>query len=270
MAGQASTHHIEIHDDRVIKRYTSWDLGEPQREWRALTLLAEHAPGLAPCPLRLDPAAEPPTLIMSRLDGAPLRGMTTGEEHTRAMAQAITTFHQAIPTEILLDLPAATWNPAKALAKARAWRAKEPDLGNDFLVAEAYAAGSKWLDSPEPDHLLTTQVPVFGLADGNHANYLWDGHHIRILDFEDSGQSDRAFEIAEVIEHPSRTDGTLDIPSLLTELGLDADEAARLDDFRRLFAYSWMLGLGPDGPFRARNPPGALENQAAHLLDLLG
>ncbi|MEV4893701.1 hypothetical protein AB0K48_30385 [Nonomuraea sp. NPDC055795] len=46
--GQSATHDVVIGADEVIKRFRSWERGEPQREWTALTLLAEHAPGLAP------------------------------------------------------------------------------------------------------------------------------------------------------------------------------------------------------------------------------
>ena len=41
-----STHDIEIADGHVIKRFRSWDRGEHQREWQALNVLAEFAPGL--------------------------------------------------------------------------------------------------------------------------------------------------------------------------------------------------------------------------------
>jgi hypothetical protein len=41
----------------VVKSFLQAHRGEPEREWRALTLLAEHAPGLAPEPIRADLAA---------------------------------------------------------------------------------------------------------------------------------------------------------------------------------------------------------------------
>ncbi|TMR90483.1 hypothetical protein [Nonomuraea basaltis] len=65
-------------------------------------------------------------------------------------------------------------------------------------------------------------------------------------------------------------DGHLDSDALLACLDLTAVEAARVRDFRRLLAFNWFLMLGPDGPFAARNPPGALERQAERFLALLG
>ena len=77
VAGQAATHEIRVDAGRgvAIKRYRSWDRGEPAREWTALTLLAEHAPGLAPAPILADLSADPPVIEMSRLPGVPLGGM---------------------------------------------------------------------------------------------------------------------------------------------------------------------------------------------------
>ncbi|WP_214316902.1 hypothetical protein [Nonomuraea sediminis] len=73
-ADRFSTHHLELGDDAVTKRYTAWDRGEPHREWAALTLLAEHMPGLAPTPVRAELDASPPTIVMTRLPGRVMRG----------------------------------------------------------------------------------------------------------------------------------------------------------------------------------------------------
>jgi hypothetical protein len=65
--GQSTTHDLDIGDHVVTKRYRSWARREPQREWTALTLLAQYAPGLAPAPLHTDLDATPPAVTMSRL-----------------------------------------------------------------------------------------------------------------------------------------------------------------------------------------------------------
>jgi hypothetical protein len=59
MGGRSTTHLLEMRANVAVKRHRSWDLGEPEREWRALELLGEHAPGLAPSPVRVDLAAAP-------------------------------------------------------------------------------------------------------------------------------------------------------------------------------------------------------------------
>jgi hypothetical protein len=40
-------HVVEVGPAVVVERFRSWSQGEHLREWRALRLLAEHAPGLA-------------------------------------------------------------------------------------------------------------------------------------------------------------------------------------------------------------------------------
>ncbi|MFI6733326.1 hypothetical protein ACIBI9_10380 [Nonomuraea sp. NPDC050451] len=196
-AGRSTTHDIEIRDDIVIKRYRSWDRGEHRREWAALNVLAEHAPGLAPTPVRADLDGSPPTVVMSRLPGTPLRGLPTGPEQVRALATALTHLHHAIPG--------------------------------------ANAATAR----------------------------------VHIIDWEDSGLADRAFELAEVAEHISHVDGDLDSDLLLAHLDLTPAEAARVHEFRRLLALGWLLMLGPGGPATRRNPPGALDRQAGRVLALL-
>ncbi|MFF4411387.1 phosphotransferase family protein [Streptosporangium sp. NPDC001559] len=272
MADRFSTHHLELGDSVVIKRYASWNRGEPHREWTALTLLAEHAPGLAPTPVEAALDGDPPVITMSRLPGHVLRGTHATDEQIGALAAALNRLHR-IPAAVVRTLQPAPWGPAVAVDKVRTWADKQPDLGDDPLVRRAYQAGVSWLSSTAPDELTVNPFPpVIGLADGNHANYLWDDHErrIRLVDWEDSGRNDRAFELGEVTEHISRLDGSLDAEELLAHLDLAPQEARRVHDFRRLIALMWFLQLGPDGPATPHNPAGTLERQARSVLRLFG
>ncbi|MFC4112047.1 phosphotransferase family protein [Nonomuraea zeae] len=184
---------------------------------------------------------------------------------------ALTRLHSAVPVARLPE-PAA-WTPRKALAHVRARAAQGPDVGEDPRAAKAFAAGTSWLAGPDPDRLADDPFPpVLGPGDNNLANYLWDAAtaEVRIVDWEDSGAGDRAFELADLAEHISRLDGHLDADRLLTLLDLPPAQAARVRGFRRLLALSWLLMLGPRGPFAARNPPGTLGRQAERVLELLG
>ncbi len=112
--------------------------------------------------------------------------------------------------------------------------------------------------------------PVFGPGDGNLANYLWDGSRVRVVDFEDSGRSDRAFELAEITEHVAGwVEQPLDIAAFLGHFDLTAAESNRLTECRRLLALVWLFLLAFDDPDTPRNPPGSAERQAGRLLDLL-
>ncbi len=273
MTAGRCTHSLEFGDDVVIKRYASWGRGEPQREWAALALLAEHAPGLAPAPVEPALDAHPPMIVMTRLPGYVLRGQHATDEQVTAMAAALTQLHKAIPTRVVEAVAPAPWGPIAAVDKYRAWADKRPNLGEDPIVQQAYQAGTAWLASTDPDKLTTNPYPpVLGLADGNHANYLWDGDEgcVRLIDWEDSGSNDRAFELGEVAEHISRVDGDMDVERLLALIDLAPGEWERVVGFRRLVALGWMLQLGPDGPATPHNPVGTLERLAERVLQLLG
>lgn len=211
-------------------------------------------------------------IVMSRLPGRVLRGEHATDDQVKATAAALNQLHQ-IPPQVVEEIEPAAWGPAAAVAKTRAWADKRPDLGTDRHVQEAFRAGAAWLASTGPDELTTNPLPpVLGLADGNHANYLWDDHERRVwlIDWEDSGRSDRAFELGEVCEHISRLDGGLDAEQLLACIDLAPGEAARVHAFRRLVALGWFLQLGPDGPATPHNPVGTLERQADRILHLFG
>ncbi|MEV5979702.1 aminoglycoside phosphotransferase [Streptomyces sp. NPDC052114] len=111
--------------------------------------------------------------------------------------------------------------------------------------------------------------PVFGPGDGNLANYLWDGARVQVVDFEDSGRSDRAFELAEITEHVgSWVEHPLDVPTFLGYFDLTAAEESRLRDCRRLIALVWLFLLAFDHE-NVRNPAGTTERQADRLRALL-
>ncbi|WP_030266912.1 phosphotransferase [Streptomyces sp. NRRL B-24484] len=272
MTEQWSTHGIELLDDRVVKRFRPCGDGEPEREWRALTLLGQHCPDLAPAPLEADLAATPPTVVMARIPGVPLRGTVVTDHQVRAMAAALDAMHSAVPGPVAERLPLRLWNERHAARGIRTrcehlCRADPPRA-----VRRAVAEGMRWLDLAERARAAGPDLPaVLGQADGNLANFLWDGAKVRIVDFEDSGRSDRAYELAEVVEHVSaRVDSDLDVPSFLGRFDLTAPEERRLRESRRLLALLWLLILALEDPARARNPAGTAERQADRLLTLLG
>ena len=191
-----ATHEVTVDAGRglVIKRYRSWSRGEPAREWAALTLLAEFAPGLAPAPARAALQADPPEIVMSFV-----RGTVPGARVTPHDAEAL----------------------GVALDRRRA---------------------------ADDDDVLG-QGAVLGQGDGNLANFLWDGGQVRIVDFEDSGPGDRAFELAVLVEHLSAWPGArLDTGPFLARFCLTDPEKTRLTECRRLSALFWLLMLLPGGP----------------------
>ncbi|MFI7104595.1 phosphotransferase family protein [Streptomyces sp. NPDC050161] len=264
------THAVEMTADHVIKRFPRKGGGCAQREWRALTLLATYAPGLAPEPREADLAALDPVVVMSRLAGTPLRGTAVEGKKIEALAKAVTTLYAAVPTDVVCKIPLRPGHQEELVSHLDEWavtirpRAGGPvrqamDTGLDWLARSGLRAGTP----PEIP-------PVFGPGDGNLANYLWDGSRVQVVDFEGSGRSDRAFELAEITEHVgSWVEHPLDVSAFLEQFELSPAETARLRGSRRLLALVWLFLLAGEATDRPRNPPGTVERQADRVLELL-
>ncbi|WP_326766398.1 aminoglycoside phosphotransferase family protein [Streptomyces sp. NBC_01591] len=269
-----STHTVEIRGDVVTKRYRKGDVRALlDREWRALTLLDAHAPGLAPAPIAVDRDAVPPTVVMSRVPGVPLRGAPVDAKRLSAMAEALDALYRAVPHDRLVRVPVRPDHEAGLIARLHTWHGRNPPPAAGAAVREALREGMAWLDGRDRAAAPGDPVPVFGPGDGNLANYLWDAEMSRIgvVDFEDSGRSDRAFELAEITEHVSGwVDGGFDTAAFLACFDLNAQERARLRECRRLLALTWLFILSADDPAHPRNPPGTAERQALRLRELLG
>lgn len=111
---------------------------------------------------------------------------------------------------------------------------------------------------------------ALGIADLNPANILWDGETCRLVDFEDGGLTDPAYELADHIEHlAGRQSGVFDCDALVEAVGLTAREQQRMRAYRPLLAVFWLSMLLPGNVGFRRNPPGSTEAQASHCLALL-
>jgi hypothetical protein len=283
------THQVSVDPARrvVVKRFVQARRDEAEREWRALTLLAEHAPGLAPEPMLADLAASPPVIEMSLLPGDPLGGRPLTAEQELALVRALGQLWQSVPVSRIVPLPGEAGNEAQLVSVVRQLATQAQDPGDDPVVRAAHSAGLNWLawavgESGRLAGPVKYADPggsragwpglsaVFGQGDPNLANFLWDGERVRIVDFEDSGFSDRAFELADMVEHLSAwSESDLDGNAFVRAFDLTAAERARFADCRRLAALFWLLRLRPGGEASSRNPPGALQRQAERLLALL-
>ncbi|MFD2082597.1 Phosphotransferase enzyme family protein [Actinopolymorpha cephalotaxi] len=264
------THAVELGDDQVTKRFPEADGGRAEREWRALTILHEHALGLVPQPLKAQLDVHGSTVVMSRLPGTPLRGLLLTGEQLAALAAAMRKVHTAVPTDVLRHVPIRPNQQAGLVTHIHRWATEKP-VQVDDQVRRAMAAGPAWLERSGLEAGGAADVPpVFGPGDGNLANYLWDGYQVRIVDFEDSGRSDRTFELAEITEHVgSWVEHPLDVTAFLGNFELTPVESVRLRECRRLLALVWLYFLTFDVDNR-RNPPGTVEHQADRLMALLG
>jgi hypothetical protein len=270
----ATTHDLTWGSTTVTKRYSRWSRGEPRREWQALQLLHSRVPDLVPEPLECDLGQTAPFVTMSRLPGTPIGAdLDITPACLDATAEALRTLHDAVPPAELSELSERWWAAETGIIEIRGWADAEQSRDDLSTLAgpvqEALGAGVRWVHGL-PAELATPTRPVFARADGNAANLLWDGERVRIVDFEDAGVSDLAYEVADTVEHLSVwSDAGIEADDLLGRLALTSSEQSRVAEYRRLFALFWLLMLLPGNPAHHRNPPGTLDGQADRLLRLL-
>ena len=149
-----------------------------------------------------------------------------------------------------------------------------PELASRALdpeITRAAADGMSWLDATASRWNRDPELPpVLGQADGNLANFLWDGSRIAIVDFEESGWSDIPFELAELVEHVgSWVDTDFAADAFLAHFPLEAGELTRLTECRRLLALQWLISLSLVSPDDDRNPPDTPVRQARRVRALL-
>jgi aminoglycoside phosphotransferase (APT) family kinase protein len=275
------THGITVEDGLAVKRFRSHVDGderrlygdEPHREWRALKLLARHAPGLAPRPIRASLDADPPLIVMSQVPGEPLGTRPVTEAQEDAIAAALSRLHHAIPPSVLEKVERAPGSAELLRDRTRDMaRACDADL-LDPLPRQAHRAALAWLDSGWTERSASvTGQPVFAQGDPNLANHVWDGHgSVHLVDFETSGRGDRATELADFVEHITVwAHAGIGAEAFLDRFDLNPGERQQITQLRRLFAAFWIMRLLPGGSAYQRNPPGTFERQASRLLNLLG
>jgi hypothetical protein len=269
----AQTHDLVMSETEVRKRYVSWERGEPDREWSCLNLLARHAPGVAPTPLRreTDPDGVP-VIVMERLSGEPLSNDPLTHAQTASLGRVIRQTYE-VPFEAVLEaeLPERLAGPITLPKEITSWLSEPCDLSqcqDPALVQEGVERARTWLT--EPRALPEPRLVALGISDRKPANILWDGVACRLVDFEDSGQSDPAYEFADHIEHVAgRLSGVLDPEALAHEVGLSDDDRERAHAYRPLWASFWLVMLLPGNGGFQKNPPGTTEEQAKYFLGLL-
>ncbi|WP_217185018.1 phosphotransferase family protein [Streptomyces sp. AC495_CC817] len=267
------THDVTLDGAEVRKRFVNWADGEADREWRCLRLLHDEAPGIAPRPLRRETVDGHPVVVMERLPGESLGGAPLTAEQTLALGATLRTLY-GIPRErvVAAGIEERRYGPSTLPAALAGWLDDIPDLSacrDPERVRAGIAAAREWL--ARPGGIREPRLDSLGIADLNPANILWDGRTCRLVDFEDGGLTDAAFDLADHVEHiAARLPGVFDVDALCAAVELSTDDEARMRAYRPLWAAFWLVMLLPgNGGFR-RNPPGTTEAQAEHLMALIG
>lgn len=236
---QSSTHDLTIGATEVRKAFVADHEAQAEREWACLTLLAEHAPGLAPRPLRREDD-ERPVIVMERLPGTHLEPRPLTTDLTRALGAALRRLYD-VPVEAVRDagIGPRRYGATDLVEVLVEWLADDYDLGecrDPDLVADALAHARAYVAAPP---LPEARATALGIAD--HVEHLG-----------------------------SRLPGVYDVHALPTAVGLDAEDLARMAAYRPLLAAFWLAMLLPGNGGWRRNPPGTTEAQAAHFMALAG
>ena len=268
---QTSTHHLTLGGTEVRKAFVSDHEAQAEREWACLTLLAEHAPGLAPRPLRREDD-EQPVIVMSRVPGQPLAPRPLDADLTAALGAALRRLYDVpVQAVVAAGIGPRRYGADTLMGLLAEWLADDHDLGecrDPALVADALAHARAYVAAPPLPEPRTTAL---GIADLNPANVLVHEGAVRLVDFEDGGLSDPAYELADHVEHlGSRLPGVYDVRALPAAVGLDDEDRSRVAAYRPLWAAFWLAMLLPGNGGWRRNPRGTTEAQAAHFMALAG
>jgi Ser/Thr protein kinase RdoA (MazF antagonist) len=211
---------------------------------------------------------------MTRVPGEPLGAADLSPAQVDALAHALRRLYWSIPGHELACLPDRLWvgrrPPGELATLVRSWIHHTPPPAC-APAADALRAATSWLASADLSDVTGSLAErVYTHGDGNLGNFLWDGVSCHVVDFEDAGISDPAYEAADLLEHVSvQLRGLIAPQDLIAALDLSRPQRARLALFRRLMAVYWLLMLLPGKPAHVRNPPGSLERQAAHIGQIL-
>lgn len=266
------THQITFSSGQVRKRFTSWASGEADREWKCLTLLDEHAPGLAPTPLERTVEDGAPVIVMERIPGTPLDLVPlTAVQNSELGASLRRLYEVPLGAIVRCGLTERRLGPLSLLQHVQEAFRHAPDLSNisnHGVIEAAIAESAEFLSElTQPSKV---PLPVMGIADLNPANVLWDGQGCRLVDFEDGGRTSPEFELADHVEHiASRTNHVYDARQLPCAVGLTDTQLRSHGKYRTLWAMFWLHALLPGNGAYLRNPVGATESQARHVLELL-
>ncbi|WP_435744779.1 phosphotransferase [Microbacterium sp. PMB16] len=269
---QSHTHDLQFTGAEVRKRFVSWADGEADREWLCLELIQRHAPGIAPRPLRRESEDGHPVVIMERLPGDPLGGTALTSAQTASLGRTLRSLYD-IPAEAVTAAGIAErrHGPSTLPGALGGWLSEGRDLSpcrDAALVADSVDAAREWLS--RADGMPIPRLTGLGISDLNPANIMWDGRACRLVDFEDGGLTDPAYDLADHVEHlAGRLAGVFDPDALSVAVGLSADDRERMHAYRPLWAAFWLVMLLPGNGGFSRNPSGTTEAQANHFLKLI-
>jgi aminoglycoside phosphotransferase (APT) family kinase protein len=264
-------HHVFTmrlgHEEVVAKLYPSQARAEPEREWQALCSFQSLR--LSPRPLSFHPADDLPAVLMECVPGTPVDALALSDTQLAAIGAAHVALRQM---QHRSPWRHATNHPAVVLRRAC-------DNCEHFDPAElkersesvevAWSLARRWLATGDAQAVGRPPRQVLCRGDTNLVNYLFAGDRLWLVDFEDSGLNDPAFELADMAEHlNARPVAEAMWERMADALRLRPADRLRCRHGRRLAAIFWLtilVGREIRGRTRGRETP---EDQAQHMLSL--
>jgi Ser/Thr protein kinase RdoA (MazF antagonist) len=238
-----------ISDQRAcVKVYRANDRNRAEREWHALIALAALKLPEAPTPYRYDPDPALPIVVMQLVAGTPLGDRPLTDRQLTALHHAHARLFEITPSVLPRVALSAVGTDARQMLRRveHAYAAHANTDGATPGARQALSCWQAWSTSPDPELLTAPRQSVFGRGDPNLRNCLWNGHTLRIIDFEYAGWSDRAHELADLIEHPeSRATPDPTWQAFVDRFDLPDLERQRLHAARRLLALFWTSRMWP-------------------------
>lgn len=252
-----------VDQQQVVLKCYKVDARQRAHKERAALLLAK-AQGCDTAPRLLTWSDDPqvPIAALQLLPGRDLGGVNLTPCQLEALAEALSSLYpladlacveradSAARTQLetmqhtITALPVATGTPYMLDYVERLARDSDDDI---------WALWREWQRGPDLALLRAPVPPVFSRGDPNLANCLWDGARVRIADFEYAGVSDRAFDLADLVEHQqSRATPDAAWAQFVDLFPLSGWELERLHAARRLLRLFWLLKFRAFGAMDTR------------------
>ena len=216
------------------------------REYGALLALQMANLPIAPQPILLERHRyAQPVVVQSWLEGNVLTSPPISDTEWEDLLKHYARVHTLTPDKVEIELPGAALDIRNVEAgRVRIW------YEVDCIPDEAQPASLQvLLDRFEREVSLDSQTVSLALCrvDSNHQNFIQQPGGIVSVDWENSGWSDPAFEIAELMTHPvymdvplARWDWVMDTYCKLTD---NPATAKRIRDYYRIMLVWWVARL---------------------------
>lgn len=250
-------------DTQCVKLYKADDERRLEREWNALTLLAQQdVPGV-PRALWCVEDPELPIMGMTMVPGTPTAELDDPLPALAALPALANRIHAAPLVPAFRRLPRVDNAEHYVERIHRIWPEQMHRKPDDECVGQMRELLGWWRRSDDAAIVTEWAPSTFSRGDANLLNWLWDGKRLSVVDFEFAGYSDPAFDAADLVEHISARpipDTVWD--GIVEQLGVT--NRRRYRAARRTCALRWLAVLWKHREKR----PDDFQQQLARVLHL--